>query len=298
VRSLLVALTIAAVTTVGWTSASAANAAKPPVLDILVVAGQSNALGYQSYVIDPTTHKDVFTESHSPADTKALIMWTESGVPSSGATPVPLDTLQDLQGAPSPVFGPEVGLARDLWADGHHNLLIVKVAFSGSSLADDWQPDAADFGALVSRVQEAEAWAGSHGWTPTVAAFYWMQGETDAMSASMASSYGTNLKGFLKNVRQQLALSDEVPFVIGEIDLSDFITYEQQRHECTTPTCSAERRWNSEVMTAQRKAAAKLVYVTSTARFPRFDKFIHLSDSGELSLGRAFATLSDHHLAG
>jgi Carbohydrate esterase, sialic acid-specific acetylesterase len=295
VRRLLPALALAAATTLCW-SAATSDAATAPQLDILVLAGQSNALGYQSYVVDPTTHKNVFNENHSAANKKVLLMWDESGVASSGKVPVPLDTPQRLAAAPSPVFGPEVGLARALYSDGDHHLLVVKVAFSGSSLADDWQSSDADFQALVAMVQHAESWATGAGWSPSIAGVYWMQGESDAMTASWASSYHSHLLSFIAAVRQQLDLASTTPFVIGEIDLHDFIDFEVVHDDCATPSCADEKHWNEEVMSAQRKAASKDVFVASTASLPRFEDFLHLTDSGELVLGRIFATLSEHHL--
>lgn len=295
VRRLLPALALAAATTLCW-SATTSGAATAPQLDILVVAGQSNALGYQSYVVDPSTHKDVFTESHSAANKKVLVMWDESGVTSSGKVPVPLDTPQHLAGAPSPVFGPEVGLARALYSDGDRHLLVVKVAFSGSSLAADWQPNDPDFQALVAMVQHAESWASGAGWSPSIAAVYWMQGESDAMTAPWASSYHSHLLSFIAAVRQQLGLSSKTPFVIGEIDLHDYIEFEIAHDDCSSPSCTNEKHWNEEVMAAQRKAASTDVFVASTASLPRYEDFLHLTDAGELVLGRIFATLSEHHL--
>jgi Carbohydrate esterase, sialic acid-specific acetylesterase len=146
-------------------------------LDVLVVAGQSNALGYASYVIDPKTHKDVFTDSsRSPADHTALLIWDESGVLSSVAAPVLLDTPQRLTGSSSPIFGPEVGLARALYADGQWHVLVVKVAIDGSSLAEDWLPGQTDFKATLADVKAAETWARREGWVPSAKALYWFQG--------------------------------------------------------------------------------------------------------------------------
>lgn len=283
--------------------ASPARGAAPRRMTLLIVAGQSNALGFQSYVVDPKTHVNVFTSSTSPADRKVLLMWTESGVPSSGANPVALQTPQQLQGAPSAVFGPEVGLARQLYALGHRNLLVVKVAFSGSSLAGDWRPGSTptseDLEALLTRVRQAEAWAKSRGWTPVVGAFYWMQGESDALQASWAAAYAANLAALLHEVRTDLHFTSTTPIVIGQIDLADYITSQKNLGLCsasTKPTCTQYDQWNAEVMQAQADAAAKYVYVASTASLPRYEDFLHLSNSAELSLGKHFATLSSKHL--
>lgn len=273
--------------------AKAAAAETRTPLDIVVVAGQSNALGEQSYVVDPTTHENVFTDAtRSPADSAVRLMWIETGVHTSGTTPVFLDTRQRLPHAPSPVFGPEVGLARALYADGLHSLLVVKVAFAGTSLANDWKPKHPDLQALIKRVHQAEAWATANGYAPTIFGFYWMQGEADAANASWAKHYGSNLQLFMGNVRKDLDLSSTVPFVLGQIDLTDYINWEHAHNKCLSPSCSAERQWNTEVMDAQAAAAHGDVFLAPTTSLARFHSFMHLTDAAELSLGAEFASLS------
>jgi hypothetical protein len=294
-RRLLLAVLLACATALCWSAATRATPS-PRTLDILVVAGQSNALCDQAYVVDPTTHRNVLAASRSPADARVLLMWDETGVPSSGADPVPLDAPQRLRGAPSPVFGPEVGRGRALYAAGHHHLLVVKVVFPGSSLAVDWQVGSRDFDAMVAGVRAAEAWATSSGWTPSIAGFYWMQGESDARKAPWAATYRAHLLGFIASVRRQLDLHRATPFVLGQIDLADFIGYEQARHDCTTRSCTAEKRWNEEVMRAQQSVSSSSVFVASTAQLPRYEHFLHLTGAAELVLGRRFAALSERHL--
>ena len=297
VRLLTRTLLVLAVAVVIATPTARSASASERSLTILVLAGQSNALGYSSYVVDPKTHKDVFSgRANAAADKHVLLMWTETGVTSSGASPVPLDTLQVLSGAPSAVFGPEVGLGRKLYSLGHHNLLIVKVAFSGSSLAVSWQPTAPDFQAMLSRVVQATSWAKQHGWHPVIGGFYWFQGETDAMNATMSAAYSQNLEGLLSNVRTTLKIPATTPIVIGQTDIADFIRYEELNGLCTTPSCDGEWTWNHEVMEAQAAADARHVYVASTASLPRYEDFIHLTNDAELSLGEKFAELSSKHL--
>lgn len=269
--------------------ASSATPSTP--LAIVVVAGQSNALGEQSYVVDPKTHENIFTDATgSAADHSVRLMWAETGVHTSGATPVFLDTLQHLPHAPSPVFGPEVGLARALYADGYHQLLVVKVAYAGTSLAADWGPQRPDFLELLRRVHRARAWATANGFEPSIVGFYWLQGEADAAKAAWAKDYARNLHRFIGNVRSKLGLSSDVPFVLGQIDLTDYIDTEEAQGKCTTPSCTGEREWNAEVMRAQADAASRDVFVVPTSSLPRVNHFIHLTDSAELQLGAAFAS--------
>jgi len=294
VAAALIVMTFAATAPVASASVQRRLA---PKLILLVVAGQSNALGYESFVIDPTTHKDVFTEKGgSHADRKVLFTFQETGVQGGALPPGPLDTPQVRTGATSPVFGPEIGLARYLYNEGHKNLLVVKVAFSGSSLADDWATKGEDLSLLVTRVKAAEAWATDQGWEPTIGGFYWMQGERDATVSAYAADYRTNLLHLIKNVRHDLSLKTTTPFVIGQIDLADFINFEVVHNLCSSSSCSSEKLWNSEVMKAESSVASRYVLVAKTAKLPRYQDFLHLTDAGELSLGAEFGQLSRSHI--
>jgi hypothetical protein len=296
-RLVVLALVAMAVSAVSSGASALVYRHRDPTLLILVVAGQSNALGYQSFVIDPATHKDVFTEKgSSPADHKAFFTFEESGVAGGALPPVPLDTPQRRAGTTNPIFGPELGLARYLYGMGHKDLLIVKVAFSGSSLAVDWAPHDKDYESLLTRVQAAVSWASHHGWSPTVGGFYWMQGESDATVAAYAADYRIHLLKFIANVRRSLRLTSTTPFVIGQIDLADFINFEQAHRLCETPDCSREKLWNAEVMDAQASVAGTNVFVAETATLPRYEHFLHLTDAAELALGAAFGKLSRSHV--
>ena len=295
---IMLALVVGAVGgAVGFRAApSSASAAKRP-LEILVLAGQSNALGFESFVVDPRTHLDVFTEAgRSPADRQSLLMWDETGVPGSGPTPVALDTLQFRSGASTPVFGPEIGLARGLYVAGHRHLLIVKVATDGSSLARDWLPGEDDYRRLLSSVASAERWSRTAGWAPVVSALYWYQGETDAMNAAWAENYAANLKTLLASARIHLGLGTSRPVVITQTDLSDFIRFERAHGWCGSPSCANEWAWNAEVMGAQASLVGRSTFLARTSELPRYGNFIHLSDAGELSLGKTYATLTESRM--
>jgi Carbohydrate esterase, sialic acid-specific acetylesterase len=289
--AMLVAMTCAA-SAPGSTAFASRPRAAPPLI-VLVVAGQSNALGYQSFVIDPTTHKDVFTGSgSSAADRKVRFTFQESGVAGGMLPPLPLDAPQKRSGASSPIFGPEVGLARYLYNAGHKNLLVVKVAFSGSSLAADWSARSVDFGLLQSRVQAAMSWATENGWSPSIGGFYWMQGESDAENSVYAADYRKNLVQFIANVRADIPLKLTTPIVVGQIDLADYIHFEQVHHLCSTKYCTPQQLWNSEVMKAQSSVAGKHIFIAKTAKLPRYQDFLHLTDAAELTLGKEFGSLS------
>ena len=79
--------------------------------------------------------------------------------------------------------------------------------------------------------------------------------------AADAAAYRANLVAFIAGVRHDLVLKATTPFVIGQTDLADYIAYKQAHGLCTTPTCTKEKLWNSEVMAAQKAVASADVFV-------------------------------------
>ena len=111
---------------------------------VLVVAGQSNAQGDESYaaLMDPPLG------SH-PADSATKIMWSmgdDQINPNRIDSPTNnLLTLTDVQAFG--YFGPEVGLARKLWDQGRRNMVILKVTYGLQRLA---QTPNGTFGGLAN----------------------------------------------------------------------------------------------------------------------------------------------------
>ena len=228
-----------------------------------------------------------------------MIVWRESGVVDAGLPPVKLSTPQILSGVQSPIFGPEMGLAAGLYADGRRDLLIVKVGFVGTTLAEDWATSGILYQTLVTTTQDALAWAASNGWSATVGGVYWLQGESDAEHLKMADAYAANLTAFIASLRTDLALSPTTPFVLGEIDIAKFVEYRKEHGRCNPSACREELKGNRVVRAAEREVAATVpnTYLVDTSTLPRFPRvFLHLTNYGELRLGEAFAAASVHHL--
>ncbi len=79
-------------------------------------------------------------------------------------------------------FGPEMGLGRELQSREHKPLAIVKVAFSGTAMAQDWNhadagPGGSCYRALVSETKAAIAAAKEQGISLRPRALAWVQGE-------------------------------------------------------------------------------------------------------------------------
>ena len=188
------------------------------VVDLLIVAGQSNAVGYDA------------KPSELPADKvdEQILFWWRCGDPppdqhdsTSGGVwarlqPQPLGNpkkpregrqygnFAQSEGG----FGPEIGLARTLAANANSKLAVVKAAFSGTALKRDWNPaDPGEGGScyrsLIEETRAAIAAAKQDGVQLRPRAFVWVQGESDA-NAEHAPHYADNLGAMLNALRRDL----------------------------------------------------------------------------------------------
>ena len=243
---------------------------------IVVVAGQSNALGAQSYSPDPTTHLDVFSAAYrTRADTLDRIAWVGWPLRTETQTPRPFDSAQEETGLPrrTRIFGPEVGIARQLYADDGEVITVVKVAYSATSLAKDWNPALSGslFTKMVALVKGVIAYDGRRGQDDTIGGFVWYQGETDASSSTEAAAYKSNLAALITDTRSQMPLGTAPVVLVEE----------------STPWAVGD----AEVRGADDWAAAALPNVTTvdSSGLPREPDLIHLTNLSELYLGMVVA---------
>ena len=167
-------------------------------LEVILVAGQSNAVGYDA----------VRSDLPSDAADQRILFWWRCGDPppdahdsTSGGLWVSLqpqprgEPLQTTNSGvprqygnfakPEGGFGPEMGLARTLAHHDDRRLAVVKVAFSGAAMRTDWNPDdpgngGACYRALVTETRRALKAARDAGYRPRLRAMVWVQGESDA----------------------------------------------------------------------------------------------------------------------
>jgi|GEM_PF-586394 len=200
--------------------AGLAGAADEPsrVVDLLIVAGQSNAVGYDA------------KPAELPADEidQQILFWWRCGDPppdqhdsTSGGQwarlqPQPLGNPKKPRegrqygnfAQPEGGFGPEIGLARTLAATGTSKLAVVKAAFSGTALKRDWNPaDSGEGGScyrsLIEETRAAIVAAKQDGVQLRPRAFVWVQGESDA-NAEHAPHYADNLGAMLDALRRDI----------------------------------------------------------------------------------------------
>lgn len=206
----------------GWV-----HGAEKLVRDLILVAGQSNAVGYDAKPGELPK---------SEADQHVLFWWrcgdpppdkhdSTSGSRWTHLQPQPLGEpmlpKQDRQygnfAQKEGGFGPEIGLGRTLFEMEKRPLAIVKGAFSGTGIDRDWRPDDAGehgacYRALVEEVQGATAAAKEMGVELRPRAIVWVQGESDA-NGTDAPLYAARLRAMLAALRKEIGAPDLVALI-------------------------------------------------------------------------------------
>jgi hypothetical protein len=182
--------------------------ASAATIKTFLLGGQSNMVGIGNIMDMPDALKAA--QAH-------VIIYT-AGTNSYGWT-----TLQPGVGASTGTFGPEVTFGRDMsQAFPSETIALIKVAWSGSSLAYDWRSPSAggtpgpDYANFVSEVRKALA-SFPAGNTPEIRGMCWMQGESDACDIYPASEYESNLRYLIADLRAEFNVP-QMPFVIAMID--------------------------------------------------------------------------------
>jgi hypothetical protein len=290
------------------------------IIHVVVVAGQSNALGAQSYVVEPHSHVSIFGKDLGQSsdlttqfffdepDYPDQIMVNPSNMhpitaPGDMETPQTLTASASPLGTPTKIFGPEVGLSRQLASDDVTHVAILKVAIGDTSLggASTWLPasqggsgSGGGYYYLLQDVSNLMSYEVSRGDFPVIEGFIWYQGENDALDLSYAKNYSTNLAEFLGDVRAALPMSLDAPIVLAEESISAYIAeLEVEASPGSCSSCAALTEGDALVRAADEAAAQNLPSVTTvdTEALARVTPpGIHLSNSAELALGTELAT--------
>lgn len=179
--------------------------------DVIVVAGQSNAVG------NGTTIATSYTDPTDPR----IYRWVTSGCGVAAlASYKSLITLaSDPLGHPDTIstVGPGMEFAR--WyvdtVPANRRVLIVPTAVSGTQLipAGGWSGTLSDN--AIAYANAAIAAAGAHA---RVAAILWVQGESDALASASAATYETALDAVIAKLRAGITgASSSTPFVLGSM---------------------------------------------------------------------------------
>ena len=261
--------------------------------DLIIVAGQSNAVGYDAYAEELPA---------DPKDASTMFWWRVGDPPPDefdGRTRA-WTTLQFQPRTPAMVgdaakktgrqygnfnkkslggFGPEMGMVRTLATREARPLAVLKTAFSGTSVAADWNvglPGKADacYRAMIDEAKIAFAAARAEGVTLRPRAFVWVQGESDA-NAKDALTYAAHLTAMLQALRTELAAPDLI-LLLG----------------VNTRFGNGKNAFMPKVIAAQQAVAAALPrtrYVDTAGAETLPPSHTHFTAVGTLEIGRRYA---------
>jgi len=255
-------------------------------VDLLIVAGQSNAVGFDA---DPETLPFDASDQH-------ILFWWRTGDPppddhdsTSGGEWVTLTA----QPRGSPIrprdnsgrqygnfgqfgggFGPEISFARTLRTHSKRPQAVVKVAFSGTGIRQDWEPNSTGpngscYRALTNELQLASEAAQAGGLALRPRAFLWVQGESDA-DPTDAIHYEEALHWLLFAVRRD----------VGDPNLSVLLAVNTRFNE-------GKNDYMKAIVAAQQAVAASdphCVYVDTAAA--EIVNAYHFSGKGTLQVGK------------
>ena len=253
----------------GPASAGATSTTRPAttgLLPVMVLAGQSNMVGVATNVTDLPTDEQI-------TQTQVLFYGPRNNGTTWGFLTPPTVTTGTIS---NNSFGPEISIGQQLVLSGTYDLVAqVKYAVSGTDLAVDWNPDPHRYyyGTLLTRVVSATnaLQAEYPDRQVFLAGFFWMQGESDALTITYASAYETNLTNFIARVRADLH-SPWLPFFVGRIRAGHF------------PYAATVRQAEADVA-----ANVPDVRLVDTDALPMYLDDVHYTSAGVVTLGSDFA---------
>lgn len=112
-------------------------------------------------------------------------------------------------------FGIEILLARTLYKYYSDSLAVMKIAYSGTTLNEDWQVDGRTYPRFLRMHDNASELFLNKGYDPNYIGFFWFQGVGDR-SAERAPLYADNLDEFITRIRHRFpndSAVDSLPFI-------------------------------------------------------------------------------------
>ncbi|MCC5843172.1 MAG: hypothetical protein JJU05_02855 [Verrucomicrobia bacterium] len=256
------------------------------VVDLILVAGQSNAVGFDARASDLP---------EDPRDARVMFWWVGGDTTRLEHAShfnhewVPLQT--QPKGTPGPKgagnfasdqggFGPEMGFARRLLDEQpDRRLAIVKVAVNATSI-HAWLPERNRlYGDLMRETNLAIEKAKERGITLRPVALLWCQGETDANRNPDTELYLERLETLVSTLRRDL----DAPELIALVGFNTrFGRRAMKRNE---PTSGA-----AAIRTAQIQFAGSSVYNVHVEDWgAQIQNSAHFSSAGTLEVGRRYA---------
>jgi Carbohydrate esterase, sialic acid-specific acetylesterase len=133
-------------------------------------------------------------------------------------------------GANEKLIGPELGFGKVVGDAYEEQILLIKLAWGGKSLAKDFRPPSSGgevgpyYKEIVKQVPEVLAnlktlFPSYDGRGYEIAGFGWHQGWNDRISQAFNDEYEKNIANFIRDIRKDLKVAD-LPFVIAETGMN------------------------------------------------------------------------------
>ena len=222
-------LMIGSMSALGGAFALATSAQENKVIDIYVIAGQSNAAGCATISsLDASRKKQVYTDGFEDIYFYGRVDADES-LNANG----PFNTFDKVvkfgQGFDDDRFGAEIGIADIISQSGTENeSLIVKYASGSLNITSNWCPPSKNDGqggtwydGCMDTVQSAVTHYSELGYTINLKGTFWMQGEAESENGN-GTLYADYLTALIGDMREDFVEmfgveAESAPFVIGKI---------------------------------------------------------------------------------
>jgi len=208
-------------------------------LKVFILVGQSNMQGAGVIKMDPDRNEGKGTLEYMIKDSK-MAQRTKHLVDASGNWVVRDDVwiwyfdrkggLTAGFGAKDTTIGPEFGFGHAVGEALDEQVLLIKIAWGGKSLAVDFRPPSSDgetgpyYIEMMQHVQKVLKDIKVHfpeydGRGYEVVGFGWHQGWNDRVNQAHNDAYEKNMVNFIRDVRKELGIKN-LPFVIAETGMS------------------------------------------------------------------------------
>jgi hypothetical protein len=184
------------------------NTTSSNTLDLFVLAGQSNAMGWLG---DASSYPP---QEPNLLDSSIKLNYEQIGTTSKSDGWQTLGPQQRQNYGE--IFGPEVTFSR-LLKKGGYNPAIFKYTQGSTSLADDWKApgQSGHYDTMVTKFNSAVLDLQNQGYVVNIAGFIWIQGEQDATDSTDAGNYQSNLNAIISDFRTNVASNSTLQFVLG-----------------------------------------------------------------------------------
>jgi hypothetical protein len=188
-------------------------------MDVFIVAGQSNAHGWQGDV----AHLSATNEHYMALDPHAWLAYMQKNLPEPQyniGSPGLLAPQESGFGGNFNGCGGELSLGHDLATATGRRICIIKYAVGSAGLDAHFKKTTGYLYPLMLQfIDDSLQQLRAQGFNPTVRGLFWLQGETDTVSKPVALKYGENISQFIHDVRTDLH-QPELKCFLTEINAS------------------------------------------------------------------------------